>query len=255
MSKDNSKPSAQRAELLALLERYDYSPATFDGLRSDCYEKAIAGHSLDALDSVYSLLLSGKPVEQLLADFPTWPAGTRFAGQLPGLNMLYEVKQRLSTEQTLNSLGQVAKFVGKLRERASGLPGADQPQVLDSVITLVGEELIQSRLGGGSIAKNLEVVDRLITAQSAKTHAQQEEVKIKLREKAEERQSRKLQLDVDKYLDLAAEKLLDASLRKRADEINASTLSQADKIRAMREAAFKDVAALQASGKLQIPKA
>lgn len=54
---------------------------------------------------------------------------------------------------------------------------------------------------------------------------------------------------------LAAEKILDKALRAKADEINASSLSQADKIAAMRKAAFKDVDELQKSGRLKIPKA
>ncbi|MDE2098221.1 MAG: hypothetical protein KGL39_13280 [Patescibacteria group bacterium] len=53
----------------------------------------------------------------------------------------------------------------------------------------------------------------------------------------------------------AAAKMLDKALRERADEINSSSLSQADKIAAMREAAFKDVEELQKSGRLKIPKA
>ena len=69
-----------------------------------------------------------------------------------------------------------------------------------------------------------------------------------------EQKERALRLEIDKFELLAAEKMLDQALRKKADEINASNLSQADKIAAMRQAAFKDVAALQASGKLQIPK-
>jgi hypothetical protein len=46
-----------------------------------------------------------------------------------------------------------------------------------------------------------------------------------------------------------------ASLLKKAEELNATNLSQSDKIAAMRKAAFADVDALQASGKLKIPKA
>lgn len=68
-------------------------------------------------------------------------------------------------------------------------------------------------------------------------------------------QREQLHLDREKFELLAAEKMLDKALRQKADEINASGLSQADKIAAMRKVAFKDVETLQASGKLKIPKA
>ena len=62
-------------------------------------------------------------------------------------------------------------------------------------------------------------------------------------------------LDREKYETEAAEKMLDKALRAKADELNASSLSQAAKIAEMRKAAFKDVDELQKSGKLKIPKA
>lgn len=52
----------------------------------------------------------------------------------------------------------------------------------------------------------------------------------------------------------AAEKMLDAAMRARADEINASGLSNADKIAAMRKAAFAEIDELQVSGKVVVPK-
>ncbi len=51
-----------------------------------------------------------------------------------------------------------------------------------------------------------------------------------------------------------AEKLLSGALRKKADEINAMDISHADKIAAMRTAAFAEIDELQASGKVVIPK-
>ena len=64
-----------------------------------------------------------------------------------------------------------------------------------------------------------------------------------------------LRLDREKFELLAAEKMLDKALRQKADEINSSNMSNADKIAAMRQAAFTDVDALQQSGKVKIPKA
>ena len=61
-------------------------------------------------------------------------------------------------------------------------------------------------------------------------------------------------LDRERFELESAALMLDKALREKADEINASSLSQADKIAAMRKAAFADVEALKASGKLKLPK-
>jgi DNA uptake protein ComE-like DNA-binding protein len=51
-----------------------------------------------------------------------------------------------------------------------------------------------------------------------------------------------------------AEKMLDEALLRRAQEIAGSGMTQAAKIAAMRKAAFADVDALEASGKIEIPR-
>lgn len=98
-------------------------------------------------------------------------------------------------------------------------------------------------------------LDGFVSIRSARSKAELEKAKIELRKQAEKRLQQGLELQREIYEAQTAEKLLDAALRLKADEINASGLSQADKIAAMRKAAFKDVEALQQSGKLQIPKA
>jgi hypothetical protein len=64
----------------------------------------------------------------------------------------------------------------------------------------------------------------------------------------------KLKLDREKFETMTAEKMLDEALRDRAAEIANSNLSHADKIAAMRQAAFADVDALQASGEIKLPE-
>src|SRR6267154_565800 len=63
-----------------------------------------------------------------------------------------------------------------------------------------------------------------------------------------------LALERDKFETDVAKKLLDKALRLKADEINASDMSNADKIAAMRREAFKSVDELEKSGEVQIPK-
>lgn len=63
-----------------------------------------------------------------------------------------------------------------------------------------------------------------------------------------------LKLQRDKFETEAASKMLDQALRARADEINASGLSNQEKIAEMRRQAFKSVDDLEASGSVIIPK-
>lgn len=74
------------------------------------------------------------------------------------------------------------------------------------------------------------------------------------REKGE-REDRKLTLERERFEIESAEKMLSEALRRRAEEIANSNLSNGDKIAAMRKVAFKSVDELEASGKVQIPKA
>ena len=88
-------------------------------------------------------------------------------------------------------------------------------------------------------------------------NSKQGEVKAKLkqREKELDRKERELQLNTLKWQNDVAEKILTGELRKTAERINKQDISHAAKIAAMRAAAFADVDALEASGKLEIPKA
>ena len=77
--------------------------------------------------------------------------------------------------------------------------------------------------------------------------------KIELQRQAEQRMRLALKVDMDSRLNAACAKLLEAATRAKADEINASSLSQAEKIKAMRQEYFKDVDELMASGKVVLP--
>ncbi|MDD5349494.1 MAG: hypothetical protein PHQ12_04710 [Chthoniobacteraceae bacterium] len=73
--------------------------------------------------------------------------------------------------------------------------------------------------------------------------------RIKLQQKEEDQALAREKFETD-----VAEKLLDAALRSAAEKIATSDLSNAEKIAAMRKAAFADVDELQASGKVVIPE-
>jgi len=73
--------------------------------------------------------------------------------------------------------------------------------------------------------------------------------RVKLEQKAQDQKLAREKFEMD-----FSKKLLDATFREQAERIANSDLSHADKIAAMRKAAFSDVDALQASGKVAIPK-
>jgi len=100
---------------------------------------------------------------------------------------------------------------------------------------------------------NLIRVDQAET--SGRFRAEMEAKKHELATQAEARQAAEHQLNREKFELEAAEMMLNEALRLTAQGIAASNLSQADKIAAMRKAAFSDVDALQQSGKIQIPRA
>jgi len=93
-----------------------------------------------------------------------------------------------------------------------------------------------------------------LALESAKFNASLETEKLKLSKEIEARHREEFRLELEKHQIETSVKLLDQALRAKADEINASSLSQAEKIKAMRQAAFADVDALQASGQLKLPK-
>lgn len=186
-----------RQRLVELLERFNLSVDSFDGLRADSYEHALARHSLASLELLYTELLKPGNAEAR-TNCPTWPPGTKRAGKLPSTGALSEIATRLRTEQTLNSLGRVSGFLDTIRNRASALPAGRQDQVLDTVMTLMGEELIQAKLTGAPVVGLLPVVDRMLTSEGMKTRARQEAQKIDLRKQAEARAVEKLKLETRK---------------------------------------------------------
>ena len=63
----------QRKELVGILEEYGVSVRGFDGLRSDSYEKQIAGRSLGDLETFYGLPLgAGRSYKELAPECPKW---------------------------------------------------------------------------------------------------------------------------------------------------------------------------------------
>jgi hypothetical protein len=168
----------QREALAALQERFGSSLESFLSLRPDSYEQALAAHSLGQLEECYSTVLKpGITLEQAQMVCPAWPAGSRFAGRQPSIRALSEIGTRLRTESTLNDLGRVSKFLDKLRSRATALPVGQQTDVLDSLVTMVGQEMIEAKMAGVPVSANLDPLDRLLTRQSIKSKEREQSLK------------------------------------------------------------------------------
>ena len=98
-----------------------------------------------------------------------------------------------------------------------------------------------------AVAKAIDSASRAIASVRAGDH---NAVKLGL-----ERERLKLErIRLDAVLNKAAERLLDEALRQRTAEIATSGMTNAEKIAALRKAAFADVDDLEASGQVTLPE-
>ena len=104
-----------------------------------------------------------------------------------------------------------------------------------------------------ALAKAIDSVTRSISSIRAGDHSAQ---KLELDRRKLNQADESLRLErrrLDALLDKAAERLLNESLRQQAATIASSSMTNAEKIAALRKAAFADVDALEASGQVQLP--
>lgn len=161
---------------------------------------------------------------------------------------LWSWYQQFALRRDMTSADELAAFAQQAaRERDPKLTAAELEEIGNKVFTAAS-------LAARDQKSYVDIQYLKLAQQSARTKADLETAKLKIRKAAEARAERKLRLEREKFEISAAEKMLDARLRSKADEINASSLSQAEKIAAMRKAAFADVTALERSGRVQIPE-
>lgn len=173
-----------RAALKELQERYGSTLEAFLALRPDSYEHALAAHSLEHLELCYSEVLKpGRKMAEVPANCPAWPKGTKLAGRLPSESTLYDIATRLRTEATLNGLGRVSAFMDRMRAKAQTLPAGAQTEVLDTLVNLVGEELLSAKLGGAAVTENLPALDRLLIREDGKARTRLKEKELALKER------------------------------------------------------------------------
>ncbi|GEM_PF-6338321 len=99
-----------------------------------------------------------------------------------------------------------------------------------------------------------EFIRHMLKAQDLELKEIDQKQTRELKERDQQLKEQAQKLDREKFETDAAKMLLNEALRVRAAEIANSNLSKADQIAAMRKAAFSDVDALEASGKVAIPQ-
>jgi hypothetical protein len=123
--------------------------------RADAYEQHLQPEELEQLHAL--LLQPGLRLSDVRALAPPHRGGP-WDGSKPSKRLLSEIGTRLRTEQTLLNLEATAKVMDAVHHKLKGI--ADE-EVLDSVISLVGQEVIQKTLSGED-PKNRTAATRLL---------------------------------------------------------------------------------------------
>jgi hypothetical protein len=153
-----------RTELVAVLEECGVSVKGFDGLRSDSYEKHLAGRSLVELEAFYRRLVYpsigyGKIRKQCLP----WGSESQYHGKLPTVKTLIDIKERILLEQAVRARMKAKKLMGALGSgRAESKAQELAMEYFKVAMEILAEELLVAKLEGKPVMENLKVVDRLV---------------------------------------------------------------------------------------------
>lgn len=249
-----SDTPSPNAALEAILLRYNLSPVSFHELRPDSYERCLAAHSLEQLELFYALLLEPDLTNQeRAAQAPFWPKGTERAGELPSEYVVRMVRQRMFKERSLNDLSQVSDFIDRMKEKAGVQTAGNQMDVLDTLLNLMGEELLIAKLDGEEVKKNKDIAELLLSARSAKDRAATENAKLDLKKLDAARKGEELKLSQQKFQRETCELFLKWYKSQRALEIANSSVGNAEKIEQLRQTFFADVDALEKTGSVKLP--
>lgn len=194
------------------------------------------------LDQYAATLLEMDDATKTIADIQAW---LKEEGCLVSTGRISTYLEFLRQERLQSRLlSQIASGADQCREVEKQFGKNPAPE-LETLIKLHRVLILQLSTKGNADPEFLKLADQLMrTAMefvSGQTKAAHKERELKLAE--------------DKFQIEFCEMILDKAMRDAAERIASSGLTQAKKIAEMRKAAFKDVDALQASGKLKIPKA
>ena len=217
-------------------------------LRPDHYLDKLSAEDLQQLK--FALSCSGSYAEQRLL-CPKRQGGS-LDGELPTERTIGEIAQAMRLTDVFRGLERQKLLETSAKERFNEL-GMD-PKVTNAVLRIIGEEVLaqEAKQQVGQFA--IQAGSILVSAEASRTKGKLEEAKLALSGKKQKVAEQTLLLAREKFEMEASAKMLDKALRAKADEINNSNLSNADKIAAMRKAAFKSVDEMEKSGKVVIPK-
>lgn len=166
-----------------------------------------------------------------------------------GKTALYEALAYWESEEEFNGYEAIARAQAELEARAKS--GGMTPQQMEEAVDR-NFVMIAAQKRDSELYEKLRYLR--IRDQESKGNAKINQVKLDQKDKQIAQKDQEIWMAREKLLNDAATKLLDKALRAKADEINNSNLSNADKIAAMRQAAFAEIDELQRSGKVVIPK-
>ena len=132
---------------------------------------------------------------------------------------------------------------------------AEFPNATPETIAAFGQKLFTTMATASGDVKTFQGLEHLrLAKETAETNAALEQAKLTLLQRKVGQKDEAIKLARERFETEIAEKMLSEELRAKAAAINASDLSNADKIAAMRAAAFAEVDAMQKSGKVVLPE-
>jgi hypothetical protein len=191
----SENPPTDRAKLAELLEAFGGSMLSFDQLRPDSYEVALAAYSLEQLASLYAEIFKvGQSSREASQQVPPWPPGSKLEGQQPGRVALDRIFHRFARDKMARDMAPINNRIDNIEKRARKMPVGNQGRVIDAMITMLSEEVIAQKLNGKGVIQNLDALDRL-----------QNQQLIALKDKALAQSQSKIDLAFQQYRDKVAE--------------------------------------------------
>ena len=217
-------------------------------LRPEHYLVRLSAEDLQKLRA--ALACSGSYAERRLLCPPRTGGATD--GELPPVSLLCEINQAIRQANVLREMQTQALAEAAAKGRCKEL-GLD-PALTNAVVRIVGEEALDQKAKEQVGDFAISAAQVLLMAEGMRTKGKQEDLKIELKKQAESRATEQLKLEREKFQIAACEFFLAWFKDKKAQEIANSTASNAEKISQLRLEYFKDVDALQKSGKVVLPE-
>lgn len=193
--------------------------------RSDSYEKQLSDGELLSL---HASLLSGKEsLKAIRAAAPPWRSGP-LAGKPPSITTLHNIHERLVMEEGFRAdEATTDSIIEELKK--------DLPTLTDAQLDELGQRTFSL------MAIRRQDLKGFVQLRSARTHAEIERAKLKLKERDQVRQEAALGLEREKFETTTAEKFIDFYNDQRAKDIMDSDKPRAERLAQLRDMMFPDV--------------